>query len=89
MYVPPGEYTVGTVQLLDHVTLHIEAGATLFLSQDRNDFTRGKWAMIYAENARNIAVTGRGTLNGLARYDYTEMRGVPRAAARVKWTPFM
>lgn len=76
VYVPPGEYTVGTVQLLDHVTLHIEGGATLFLSQDRNDFTRGKWAMIYAENARNIAVTGRGTLNGLARYDYTEMRGV-------------
>lgn len=74
--VPPGEYTVGTVQLKDHVTLNIEAGATLFLSQDRNDFIRGGRAMIFAENAKNIAVTGRGTLNGLARYDFAEMRGV-------------
>lgn len=76
VYVPPGEYTVGTVQLFDHVSLHIEGGATLFLSQDREDFARERWAMIYAENAKNIAVTGRGTLDGLARYDYTEMRGV-------------
>lgn len=82
VYVPPGEYTVGTVQLLDHVTLHIEGGATLFLSQDRNDYVREKWAMIYAENAKNIAVTGRGTLNGLAQYDYTEMRGVDPEISR-------
>ena len=76
VHVPPGDYTVGTVRLLDHVTLNIEGGATLFLSQDRNDFLPGGRAMIFAENARNIAVTGRGTLNGLAQYDYTEMRGV-------------
>jgi polygalacturonase len=74
--VPAGEYTVGTVQLKDHVTLNIEAGATLYLSQDRNDFIRGGRAMIFAENAKNIGVTGRGTLNGLAQYDFTEMRGV-------------
>lgn len=74
--VPAGEYTVGTVQLKDHVTLNIEAGATLFLSQDRNDFIRGGRSMIFAQNAKNIAVTGRGTLNGLARYDFSEMQGV-------------
>lgn len=74
--VPAGEYTVGTVQLKDKVELNIEAGATLFLSQDRNDFIEGARAMIFAENASNIAVTGRGTLDGLARYDFTEMRGV-------------
>jgi polygalacturonase len=32
--------------------------------------------MIYAENATHIAVTGRGTLDGLAQYVFTEMRGV-------------
>jgi polygalacturonase len=74
--VPAGEYTAGTVQLRDNVTLHIEGGATLFLSQDRNDFGREGRAMIFAENAKNIAVTGRGTLDGLAQYDYTEMRGI-------------
>ena len=74
--VPPGEYTVGTVQLRDHVTLNIEGGATLFLSQNPDDFVTGARAMIFAENAKNFSVTGRGTLDGLARYDYTEMRGV-------------
>jgi polygalacturonase len=74
--VRPGEYTVGTVQLKDNVTLHIEAGATLFLSQERSDFIQGGRAMIFAANAKNIAVTGRGTLDGLAQYDFTEMRGV-------------
>jgi hypothetical protein len=74
--VPPGEYTVGTVQLKDNVTLHIEGGATLFLSQDRSDFIQGGRAMIFAANAKNIAVTGRGTLDGLAQYDFTEMRGL-------------
>ncbi len=85
VYVPAGDYTVGTVQLLDHVTLHLEAGATLFLSQNREDFVRGGRAMIFADSARNIAVTGRGTLNGLARYDYTEMQGMdPRIAKEIE-----
>ena len=35
--VPPGEYTVGTIELKDYVTLNIEAGATLFLSQSKSD----------------------------------------------------
>ena len=32
--------------------------------------------MIFAENANNIAVTGRGTLNGLAKFEFVEMRGI-------------
>lgn len=80
--VPPGQYTVGTVKLLDHVTLNIQGGATLFLSQDRNDFLPGSRSMIFAENARNISVTGRGTLDGLAQYDFTEMRGVDPEISR-------
>ena len=31
--------------------------------------------MIYARGAKNIAVTGRGTLDGLAQYEWTEARG--------------
>ncbi len=77
VHVPPGDYTVGTVQLKDNVTLHIEAGATLFLSQSKSDFRAARESsMIYADHATNIAVTGRGTLNGLAQYDYTEMTGI-------------
>ncbi len=76
VFVPPGDYTVGTLPLKNHVTLHIEAGATLFLSQDPQDFIPGARTMIYAEDAENISVVGRGTLNGLANYEFTDMRGV-------------
>ncbi len=83
--VPPGAYTVGMIQLKDNVTLDIDAGATLFLSQDNAEFPRGRRAMIFAENAANIAVTGRGTLDGLAQYVFTEMRGIdPEIATEIE-----
>ncbi len=85
VYVPPGEYTVGTIQLRDNVTFNLEAGATLYLSQDPADFVQGSRTMIFAENAKNIAVTGRGTLDGLAKYEFVEMRGVdPEIAEEIE-----
>ena len=82
--VPPGEYSVGTIQLKDNVTLDVEAGATLFLIQDNAMFPRGRRAMVFAENAVNIGVTGRGTLDGLAQYEFVAMRGVdPEIAAEI------
>ena len=74
VYVPPGEYTTGAIHLKDHVNLHVEGGATLFLSQDRAEFPAGSRAMINSNGARNISVTGRGTLDGLAQYVYVDMR---------------
>jgi len=50
--VPPGDFTVGRVELKDNVTLHLEAGATLFLSQLKDDFGGGGRAMIFAENRK-------------------------------------
>ncbi|HET9011657.1 MAG TPA: glycosyl hydrolase family 28-related protein, partial [Gemmatimonadaceae bacterium] len=41
VYVPPGEYTTGAIRLKDNVDLHVQAGATLFLSQDRAEFPAG------------------------------------------------
>jgi hypothetical protein len=76
VYVPPGDYTVGTIQMKDNVNLCLEAGATFFLSQDKDDFIQGALSMIYAKDANNFAVTGRGTLNGLAQYEFVEMQGV-------------
>ena len=83
--VPPGEHTVGMIQLKDNVTLHVEAGATMFLAQDNALFPRGRRAMVFAENASNIAVTGRGTLDGLAQYEFVAMRGVdPEIAEEIE-----
>jgi hypothetical protein len=80
--VPPGDYSVGMLQLKDNVALHVEAGATLFLIQDNAWFPRGRRAMIFAENAVNVAITGRGTLDGLAQYEFAPMRGVDPEIAR-------
>jgi hypothetical protein len=82
VYVPPGDYSVGMLQLKDNVTLHVEAGATLFLIQDNTQFPRGRRAMIFAEDAVNVAITGRGTLDGLAQYEFVPMRGVDPEIAR-------
>ncbi len=85
VYVPPGEYTVGTLQLKDNVNLNLEAGATLFLSQNAADFIQGSRTMIFAQDAKNIAVTGRGTLDGLAKYEFVEMQGVdPEIATEIE-----
>jgi hypothetical protein len=69
VYVPPGEYTTGTLVLKDNVTLWLEAGAVFYLSQDQADFPLVR-AHVYAENARNIAIRGRGRFDGLARYEW-------------------
>jgi hypothetical protein len=82
--VPAGEYTVGTVQLRDNVTLHLEAGATLFASQEKADYVEDSRALIFAENAKNIGVTGKGTIDGLARYDYDNVRGADPEIAKVQ-----
>ncbi len=85
VYIPPGNYTVGTLELKDNVNLNLEAGATLFLSQNAADFIQGSRTMIFAQGAKNIAVTGRGTLDGLAQYEFVEMRGIdPEIAVEIE-----
>ncbi len=69
VFVPPGEYTTGTIVLKDNVTLWLEAGSVLYLSQDPADFPRER-AHVFAENARNVAIRGRGRFDGLARYEW-------------------
>ena len=69
VYVPPGEYTTGTMVLKDNVTLWLEAGAVFYLSQEKADFPRER-AFVFADGARNIAIRGRGRFDGQARYEW-------------------
>ncbi|MGC4072080.1 MAG: glycoside hydrolase family 28 protein [Nibricoccus sp.] len=74
VYVPPGRYLTGTVQLKSHVTLHVEGGATILGSKDPADYpdTKSVWGddtlmiapLIYATDAENVTITGRGTIDG-------------------------
>src|SRR5688500_2980912 len=62
--LPPGKYVTGPLWLKNGVELRLEAGATLMMSRDANDWPRGVRALVNANGATNIAVTGRGTFDG-------------------------
>ncbi len=76
--VPAGTYLTGAIHLQDNVCLHIDSAATILFSQDPRKylpvvFTRfeGLECMnyspfIYAFDKENIAITGKGTLDGQA-----------------------
>lgn len=62
VFVPPGNYLTGTLQIKDNVTLYLEAGATIQASKDRKDYQHA--CLLYAENAVNAAIRGRGSIDG-------------------------
>ena len=73
--VPAGRYVSGSLVLKSHTTLHLEAGAVLLGSSNRNDYpiVRARWegietnchrALISADQAENIAITGEGVIEG-------------------------
>jgi polygalacturonase len=79
--VPAGEYRTGAVHLLSNVNLHIQEGAILSFYTDParylpHVFTRfegteymGYSPLIYAYEQENIAITGKGTLDGHAKFE--------------------
>ena len=75
VYLPPGDYTSGTIYLRSHVNIYIEAGATLFGSKDGKDFDRKEpnhSGLLYGEGVENITIEGRGTVDGQSEYDWRE-----------------
>ncbi len=69
VYVPPGEYTSGQLHLASGVRLYLEGGATIFASLDSKQFDPSpKLALISGEDLHDIAIEGRGTLDGQASY---------------------
>jgi len=77
--IPGGEFLSGTLELKSNVTLHIAAAGKLLGSPKREDYTAGKEVppgngnivFLFAVNAENISIEGKGTVdgNGLAFYN--------------------
>ncbi len=81
-YLPPGRYVSGPLWLRDNVELRLEAGATVVLSTNKADWPSGTRALINAKGAKRIAITGRGTFDGNAQWDYAPVRGQDPEIAR-------
>lgn len=77
VYFPPGEYLSGSLRLKSNVTLHLEAGATLFASRDTADFVlqdqNGRFFLIFADSAHHIGITGKGAIDGQAERVYKDL----------------
>jgi polygalacturonase len=80
--VPKGTFLTGTIHLKSNVNLHLEEGATILFSRDPQDYLPvvfSRWEgmelmnyspFIYAYDQQNIAITGKGTLDGNASTEY-------------------
>jgi hypothetical protein len=77
--VPAGDFVVGTLELRSNVTLHLASGGRLLGSGKPEHYTAGKGVppgngnvvLLYAVNAENVTVEGRGTIDGQGAKFYT------------------
>ncbi len=78
--VPAGVWRTGAIHLKSNVNLHVSEGATIIFSTNPADYpiVHTRWegvelmnysALIYAFEQKNIAVTGKGTLDGGSTLD--------------------
>lgn len=74
-YLPSGRYVTGPLWLKDNVELRLEAGAAVVMSPDRKDWPGNERALVNAKGAKSIAITGRGTFDGNAQWEYAPVRG--------------
>ena len=79
--VPAGVWLAGAIHLKSHVNLHLAEGATLRFSPEPAKYlpvvpTRFEGSeclnyspLIYAFEQENVAITGKGTLDGSANWE--------------------
>ena len=71
IYVPPGKYISGPIDLFSNMTLEVDAGATIAFPVAAIPFEKTRYlgvealapmALVGGRNVENVTVTGRGTL---------------------------
>jgi len=100
VYVPAGTFLTGPIRLQSHITLYLDAGAVVKFSTDFDDYlpmVPSRWEgievtnftpLISAFDAEDIAIRGRGTLDGQGKAWWDYWFQVSRAgygAPRSKW----
>ena len=67
VYVPKGDYLVGTLNLRSNVEFRMETGARLVATTDLTQYQRHNdelAGVFYTENASNVSITGHGVIFG-------------------------
>jgi hypothetical protein len=63
IFFPPGDFLTGAFSLKNHVNIWLSPGTTVWGSKNKEDY-EGYESLVYAEDAKNISITGMGTING-------------------------
>jgi polygalacturonase len=75
VHVPAGTYLTGSIFMKSNITLHLDAGALLLASEQMADYplVDHRWegvgqkshaSLIGGDNLENVAIVGRGTIDG-------------------------
>ncbi len=70
VWFPTGTFLTGTLYLKSNVTLHLTPAAVLLGSPEMKDYPLKH--LLYAKDAENIAIEGRGTIDGNGRAFYDQ-----------------
>ncbi|PRY99900.1 polygalacturonase [Marinilabilia salmonicolor] len=91
--IPEGEWLTGPIHLKSNINLHFEEGASLFFSENKEDYlpvVKHRYegveaynysSLIYANNVENVAITGKGILEGQGEHWLNWSTVQPRAEA--------
>jgi len=97
IYFPPGKYLTGPIHLKSNITILIDAGAELHFSDNFDDYmpfveTRYEGVdvksfspLFYAYKSENIAIMGRGLINGHGKKWWDFVEGYKADQPRSKW----
>ncbi len=83
--VPAGTFLTTTIELRDHVTLELQAGATLLGSPRIEDYTARH--LVVADGARNISLIGPGTIDGRGPSFWQKRAEIRESRRKFAWIP--
>src|SRR5687768_9409101 len=97
VYFPAGKYLTGAIHLKSNITIFIDAGAELHFSDNFDDYlpmvesryegvdVKSFSPLFYAYKADNIAIRGRGLINGHGKKWWDFVEGYKQDQPRSKW----